>query len=639
MTKKIRMNKFLFPLDLDTLLLVITIIFSIGLIIFLKLSTNRLLYILMGILILISCLFWIFLKRGASLNIINLESRSIFFLLIALFFLFLACSILSVYHRTNLYERPLIYFVILSIMVGIVALEILFVHSNNGKQAALIIFQIFIINLSLIWSQYLIFPNVIGIDPWGHQMITLKILDSGFIPQGYSYSNLALTHLETASTSLITGLDYKLAVTFSVTLSQIICCILFIFLLGKFLFNTKVALLASLLLVIGNYYIYMGLIAIPNAFAAIFIPIIIYLLFSITKKNFLIGTALVIFFMITLILTHTISAMCMAIILAAILLTSYGYNKIYKGHMEKSVTFNLVAFFSVAMFSWWIYATGHIKTLTDIIKVGFSEDIIINVPKEIIGYVATTPFFEQLYNQLGTFLFFSISILGCFYMISKKYGNSSTLNFAIVGLIPLTIGFFSLIFGLFTIPERWWYFSQILLVIPVSLGFILLYNKIKNKYTKPLFLLFLTIFFSFIIITGSMANVDNHMFSPNTGVRLALTESEITGAVFFSEKSVKPLLLDHDYSIILTNYYSLNDKRVKSLDSSLLTGEFSPGGGTIVIREEIVNRPFRLFGQPFKLNYDPKQVLENQGFSKIYDSNSVFGFYRLSSVLQGIENG
>ena len=614
-----------FSLDtLDRNLAFFGIFLSLILIVYLSFSRGRFVYVSVGILTLISCILWLLIRKQAA-GKIYLQSDSSFLLLNVVFFLLLTCNILFIYFRENIYERPLIYFILLSFMFGIVAIEILF-HKITKKHQFLILSQIIILSLIAILSQLLIFPGVFGIDPWGHQRLASEILNLGFIPRGYSYSNLPLMHLESASTSLITGLDYKLATAFSITFSQVICVILFVFLLGKFFFNTKVALLASLLLALGNYYIYMGIIAIPNTMAAIFIPIIIYLLFKFRKKNFLIGTSLVTLFMITLILTHTVSSMCMAIILFVILLISYILNKIYHEKKEKSVTINIAVFFSVAMFSWWIYASGHINTLADMIRAGFHETFFVNAPNAVIGYISTVPVSEQIFNQLGIFLFFSISFLGCFCMISKKYGNFSTIRLAVVGMTPLAIGFISLIFRYSVIQERWWYFSQILLAIPVAMAFILLFAKINSKSLKTIFLFFLTVLLSFLMITSPMANVDNRTFSPNTDVRLAFTESEITSVAFFSEKSVKPLLLDSDYSGILTNYYSLNGERVRSLDTSLITGEFGRGG-TIVIREEIVGRPFNLFGQPFKLNYDPKQALENQGFSKIYDCSSVFGFY------------
>ncbi|MBE3094637.1 MAG: hypothetical protein IMZ52_06360 [Actinobacteria bacterium] len=440
---------------------------------------------------------------------------------------------------------------------------------------------------------------------------------------------------------MVTGLDYKLSAILSITFNQVICSILFVFLAGKYLFKTKVGLFASLLLAFGNYFINMGLIIIPNSIAAVFILIIIYLFVTIRKNNFLIGTFLIILFMISLIFTHTISAMAMAIILFVMFIGAHFYKKFINKNVFIPMTFNLVAFFSVAMFSWWIYVTGHINTLADIIKVGFSPDFFIHAPKEISMYVTTVPLIEQVLNQIGTFLFFSLSLIGCLYMISRKYGNISTYVFALVGITPLVIGFFSLIIGTYVIPDRWWYFSQILLTIPLAVSVILVYNKIHNRFVKPVFLVFLIIGLSSILIISPAADITNHSLFPNIGIRTTKTESEITSAAFFVEKSTEKLSSDYDYftnpsGSLLKNYFNVKPNKIKSLDTVLLSGKFDINGTIIVIREEIINKPFRLFGQPFKLNYNPSQKLEEQGFSKIYDCNSVLGFYRININTPGI---
>ena len=615
--------------NLDKSLAIFGIFLSLFLIVFLSFLKGRFVYVSIGILTLMSCIIWLLIRRQ-TLGKIYLRSNSTFLFLSVVFFLLLTCNILFIHFRTDTYERPLIYFILLSFMFGIVALEILFCKSTK-KHEFLILFQIIILSIFSVWSQILIFPNVVGIDPWGHQRLTNTIISTGFIPDGFSYSRLPLMHLEIGSTSLVTGLNYKFAAMLSISFLQILCGILFVYLLGRFIANMRVGLLAGLFLAIGNSFISMSFLATPNTIAAIPMLIILYLLFKFNIKDQIIRISLVTFLMISLIFTHTITSMCMAIILFVSYLVAYGFNKIYKKN-EMSVTINMAIFFSVAMFSWWIYASGHIEKLADIVRVGFQETSFVHAPQEVIIYLATVPVSEQIFNQLGSFLFFSISFLGCFYMISRKHGNFSTLNAAVVGMTPLAVGFFSLIFGYFTIQERWWYFSQILLAVPLAIALLLLCGKIRNRSLKPIFLIFLTIFISFLMVMSPTANLDNHTFSPNTGIRSALTESEITTAAFFVEKSIGTLSSDYDYftnpsSSILINYYDLNYSKIKSLDTAFFTRKFDNMSSIIVIREQILNKPFRIFGQPFKLNYDPRKALDEQGFSRIYDCNSVFGFH------------
>lgn len=299
------------------------------LIIYLQLHANRLVYIFAGILILIACLMWIFLQKKVSLDTAKIKSQPTFLLLNTTYFILFTGSILSIYLRSFVYERPLLYFIFLFSMISVVILEILLLDSENKKHVFLIIFQIIIVNLSIICSQFFIFPNILGLDPWIHQMVTSQIISKGFIPTGFNYSNLPIMHLEIATTSILTGLGYKLSAIFSIALIQILCGVLFVFLLGRYLFDIKIGLITSLLLVTSNYFINMGLFIIPNTIGAIFILIIIYLLFKINKEKFLIGTSLILFFMITLILTHTISSMCMAIILFIIVFFSVLLQKIF----------------------------------------------------------------------------------------------------------------------------------------------------------------------------------------------------------------------------------------------------------------------------------------------------------------------
>ena len=126
------------------------------------------------------------------------------------------------------------------------------------------------------------------------------------------------------------------------------------------------------------------------------------------------------------------------------------------------------------------------------------------------------------------------------------------------------------------------------------------------------------------------ANIDNPIFSPNTGVRYAITSSEIQTAAFFAENSEGNISSDYDFftnpsSSIPMNYYNVEENSILSLDNSLYTGNFDHNG-FIIIRDQIVNNPFRLLGQRYKINYDPKENLYDQDFSKIYDSNSASGF-------------
>jgi hypothetical protein len=70
--------------------------------------------------------------------------------------------------------------------------------------------------------------------------------------------------------------------------------------------------------------------------------------------------------------------------------------------------------------------------------------------------------------------------------------------------------------------------------------------------------------------------------------------------------------------------------RIVSICDQIYTQDFTSCQNMFVlIREEIIVNPFKILGySPFRLNYDPKQTLDEQGFSKVYDCGSVGGFVK-----------
>lgn len=607
--------------NLDKYLAILGAIFSAILILYLLITTGR---PLAGILSFISCTIWLFIRNKTSLDYKLLELHSINLTLTSIFFLLVTLSVLSIYFRPDLYERPLLYFIIISLIAGIIGLEILFSKENLK---CLILFQIVILGISIAWSQLLIFPGLVGVDPWWHQMFTYKIIESSHIPENYSYSKLPIFHLLIVTTSLITVLSYKFATMMSISLVQIICNAIFVFLLGKYLFNYKIGLLASLMVIIANHHIYMSYWSIPNALAAIFIPIVLYLLFKIKKEKTLHALALSIFFMGTLILTHTISAMCMAIILFVLWFAFILFNIIYSNFniiyskINNPISLTISIFFIIAMFTWWNYASGSLNTFANLIKWGFSIDIFVHAPNKVLNYVTTVPFFEQIFYSLGIFLFFSLSFIGIFYMVSKK-GNSFSFSITLAGFTPLALNFFSVITGHSIIEHRWWYFSQILLAIPMAIAIILISNwKGKNSKFKFIFSFLFVMVLTFLMIMSTPANTDNRIFSPNIGIRYAYTESEMNVASFFARTSVNTIFTDFYYGLAFSNQYS--NVSVLSLDESLYNKNFKHDETIKIIRKEIISRPFGLYGVLYCLDYDPNEILCSSGFNKIYDSSMV----------------
>ena len=292
------------------------------------------------------------------------------------------------------------------------------------------------------------------------------------------------------------------------------------------------------------------------------------------------------------------------------------------------VTLNTTILFTVGMFGYWMYVSGHLWRLAQLIYWAFGAEFWGIVPLGMVArYMLGVPFSEQLFNNLGWFLVFALSFIGCFYMVSRRFGNSYSFAMVMGGVVILALGFLSPLFGREIIAGRWLYLAEIMLAIPLGLALLLLCGVFKNKLARVGLMSFLVFPLSFLMIMSPTTNLDNHLFSPNTGVRYAFTESELQamdtipnvwdGKIGADEHSKLPII------------YQFNGK-VITIDDYLLTRDFTNGQDMLVmIRQEIVNFPFPLGGGIFKLHYDPRHVLVEQGFSRIYENSSVSGFLKL----------
>jgi hypothetical protein len=615
--------------EIDRTAALIGAIFALALTICLALTIGRPIYITVGVLLFLACIGYLIIKKSVSsstlstLASVELSNRLHYTLNIVFFILFVS-SIVCVCLRPDPYIRPLAYFVSIAFMVGVVAVEILFLPSSRSLNY-LTLFKIASIGLSLELSQVLLFPSIVGVDPWYHQRFTLEILDAGHIPEGYGYSDLPLMHLMICSTSLLTGLHYKMATILSVSLSQVLCNMLFTFLLGDFVFNRKVGLLGSLLLVTANWHVNMGYWVIPNTMGSLFVLPILYLLLKVGRDHSLLGVLLAMLLMAASILTHTITALFISILLFTSWLVFKVHNRLHF-ELEMPVTFTIFALHTVGMLFWWTYISGDLATLAEIIRMGFSVSRFAGpAPSGIVQYASSLPFSEQLLSILGVFLFFAISLIGCLYMISRKFENPRSSIISIGGVVPLSLGFLALISGKSIIESRWWYFSQILLALPVAVALLLLCLSVKSKVGQSLLLMGLTFSLSLLMVLSPPVNLDNPAITENLTIRYAFTASELQAMETVSNIWSKEIGVDsYYYKVMDWSSYSVEDivEQIYSRDYSAIQDMY------VLIRREIVVHPFRFRAYTYKLDYDPNEALAAQRFSRVYDCGSVSGFVK-----------
>ncbi len=609
---------------LDFIIALIGALLSIILIIYLNFKVARFIYLLVGVLSFISFSLWLFIRKDALIYSHTLDFTLLPKMLLSLFFVFITIDILLLYTRPDIYQRPTLHFLLVALTAGIIFLEIIVSNEDNRIYSFAILFQIVLLGLQISWSQLIVFPSLLGVDPWYHQNFTSLILSSNHLPLNELYSKIPLFHTFTSQVILLTQLNYKYATMFSTSLVHVLCNVLFVFLIAKMLFrdNTKVAYLAPLLLIISNHHIYMSFTSIPNSFATIFLFQLLYSLTILKQKMHTSAIFLALLISLVLILSHTITSLFVSI--TFFILWSGSYLSKYVYSIKKSWNgFNFSILFVVSMLAWWSFVSGHIRSLATLIKWGFEVDSFVNTPKDIsletLSYISI---YEQLFDNSGMFLFFSLSFIGCLYMISRKYGDSLKFSFAIASITPLLIGFFSLIFDRYTIIHRWWYFSQLMLSIPLAVTLLLFITKIKTNIRYFVMTTFIVIF-TFVLIMNSVANYDNHMFSSHSSITFALTSSEL--------QAVKTSSHIWD-DIIKTDWYYADSQKyeynIEAFDVEFYENNLSAIKGTslLLIRNYINHKPFQLLSSIKILDYNLDAEVESLGFFNIYDNGLVNGY-------------
>lgn len=633
--------------NLDSILALIGAILAIALIAYLQIRTGNPAYTITAVLTFIACVAYLVLKWRRRLfnipSILNFEAKpSILLLADIAFFAIFIYSLWSFMLRPEPYVRPLEYFISIAAMSAILAAKILFLPSQNSR-TPLTLFQIILIALSLEWSVLLLFPDIVGIDPFYHQLVTLDMLNK--LHLGAGYQNLPAMHLIIGSISLITGLSYKMATMFSISTLQVVCDILFIFLIGRLLFNDKAGLLAALLVGIANWHIFFSYWTIPNTLGATLVIIILYLVLKLHKDRTNVMIPLSGLLMVTVLLTHAMATLWLAILLFAFWLVFVFYKKLFEKKLATRYLLTMALSFTIVMLLWWTFGTGHIRTLAFLTERGFEPTASLTyapatAPSAITLPEAAPPAwetlsgapFEFLFNSLGMFLFFAMSFIGCFYMLSRGFGNPYAFFIAVAGVFILGIGYFPMLAGRSFIEHRWWYQAEILLSIPLAVTFFLLSGLFKKRYFMASLTIVLIFILSFLSIIGFPSNQTQRTFSKNQVVRFAFTASETQALQTVSANYEKTIGVDGNYALVGLTPELLTGLKGKLAGTQhcLLTKDFSGCSSNIIlIRAELVNNPFGTgSGCYYKLNYDPRQVLAEQGFHKVYDCGSVSGFSR-----------
>lgn len=468
-----------------------------------------------------------------------------------LFFIFFNISINFIIFREDPYMRPFIYFFCLSFMISLIVYQIFF--NEKGKHHKLLIFgEILIISLSFVFSQQLLFQTPLSRDPSHHLVVTEKILDNFSIPFSGDFQSLyfkmPIFHLLITNGILITGLTYKWAQIFLISLPTLISLLIMIWLLSNKLFKSyEISFLSLIFVAIADNVLDMlGKNIVPNTIGIAIVLVIIYFsIFYYDKKYVII---LLFILSIILVLTHTI---CFSLLIFQIVLLAM-ISKIY--HEPRKFYFYslfLIFLILIGILEWLFYSGFYFNSLLTIFKQLFIYGVD-NIEQYSEKIPSNISFIDIIKARAGMVVLTLFSGLGVLIALKNHFRSSLVVTAAIItgGMLLCYFTFF--IPALSGITHRFWYYGEVLGAIFIAY-FLVYLSKYFNKNSKlnliySSFLLIFMFVLSYLLMTASVANDDNPLV-PEYTIRTGWYDSEFSAGLFLINFDDDiPILADIDYS-------------------------------------------------------------------------------------------
>lgn len=448
----------------------------------------------------------------------------------------------------NLYYRPPLYFALVVISGASIILNILYSNEERDLQKNVILFKIIILSLFVYGGTYWEFPGIFGADPWRHITMIQSIIYQGHLSYQIllQYYLLPVFHIESASLSILTSLSPYIAVFASTGLFAAITCV-FVYFIGKKVATAKIGLIAALIWPLADYTLQRATGITPNTLGCCLFTVILYLVLCRNIKTLAVRF-LFMLLSITLILTHSVSALIMLVCLISIFIGI----KLHRRTGEYNITYGDILFFGIAMLLRWMqnppggsaFLSWNISSLISVYQMGENSIISSTVSGNISYWI-------QIVNQGTNCLLIGFGVIGGLFYLQPK--NRSGLRTAILLMVAL---FFAVVFGsslsnLFmnVLPYRWYMFLYIPLSVLAIQGLSILTNTIGSRIFKSSIVIFVILTMLFL---SNISNITENVnpFFYNGAKRSGYTQSELSAIQTLSDMEAGSPQTDADYGDI-----------------------------------------------------------------------------------------
>jgi hypothetical protein len=539
-----------------------------------------------------------------------------------IFFLFIFLSLITINERVTIYERPIAFFIYISLSLSSIMIDIFFLPTKKSI-VYFTLFKIMLVAVILRWIPLSIIPGLYGDDPLYHQMFTSEILESHHIPLDLQYSKFPFMHLMISSIMIVTGMNFKYSSMFSVTLLQAIMVTIFIYLLAYAIsLDYKFGIISSFIYSFSDVPIGFGILgAFPTTFAIFLILTVIYLLFKSrndTSNLYFKQKSITILLLIAILLSHSLSSLFMATLLMLLCIFKYFYKHAFKDQLSLSLSNNLAALSLVIMFAYWMYEVDFI--FSQLVHVIFLDDAIRASFSSVGGknYAQIVPISSYFFTLLGRFILYGLSVIGILYATADIKKNYAVLIFSIIGVSITLFSGIGQILGFGVAPDRLEYYAFFLLIFSSAFGLFYLVNNLKFRYI-PLIVVVILIM-SFFMITNTYSNTDTPIYAKDLTPQRFIKTSELHSLHKVLNIVGCDIGSDNDLAYYIRYRYPGNTTIL-----NFYLDEHTQFKGAIIIRDNYKERPIYSRGL-----YKPKDniyiSLQNSKLNQIYSSEALYVF-------------
>ena len=600
-----------------------------------------------GFVVLIACLTYLALRKVLINSLTDFSfktTKTTALLLNIIFIVVLTASILVL--RLNLYHRPPIYFILVSIACATIAVEILCLNVNKKNQIWSILFKIIVLSISFRTGIFYEFPTLIGTDVWTHADFANFISNYGSIPSkevfnALQYNNYPLFHILVANTKIINSMNLKDSLFFSIIFFSIISTT-FIYLIGRSIAGYKFGLLAMLFANVSDMFIVRGVTNLtPGSLVLCWFLLILYLIFKDPKKPENSGLILLLIFL--LIITHQLTTFASLMVLIGIFIGKRLYKWLYVPKKDYTINLNLayIIFFTVTILTYWMHTviSSSGDTFFDVmartvINVLTSSNPFFNLNSPYVGYYSQYSTLSNVLYHFGYLILLFFTFIGMLSWLSLKNTNIKKMSiitaliiiYLFVYGIPLT-GFKDAM-----LSHRWLPFAYIFLVLVASQGVLSITRLSRKSKNKIITIFCITLLLTFFMVTTPYINQDSPIYDKNRAIRSMYKYSEIQAAYTISDIYDGNLIIDTPM-IFYGVPFNGSLKR--------MTGETGKEGkGMIMLRKCKLVEPIRVSYSGSLARYRSKVLgeeffkrFETDRYDKIYNNGEVTAY-----IIKSLEN-